>query len=102
MVTLADATADARRLLGDQGVVLEEGPYFFVENAVRAYVHAGSAPLPDELLRVVLFAYGRLIGNPELERQESIGDYSVTHGAPFTGWTLPELVILNRHRRRAL
>lgn len=77
--------------------------YDFVDATVRAYVRAGAGDvLPDDLRRVVVSSCARLVRNPELVRSESIGDYSVTHGAPFTGWTLPELAILNRYRRRAL
>lgn len=51
-----------------------------------------------ELAAVIVTAAARLLMNPTGNRRESAGDYDV---APFVdGWTLPELAVLHRHRRR--
>ena len=54
----------------------------------------------DDLAAVVLMAAGRIYVNPTHTQQETIDDYTVRHAA-FTGWTLPELAVLNTYRRRA-
>lgn len=75
----------------------------FVTATVMGYVRGrgftGDVPA-DDLALVIIASAARLVGNPDLTRSETIGDYSVTPGA-FLGWTLPELAILNRHRKRA-
>ncbi|MGC4960083.1 hypothetical protein [Gordonia sp. DT101] len=70
---------------------------------VRAYTRdrgfSGDQPAPD-LDAVVLTSTARLAANPENLRSEKIGDYEVQRQV-IDGWTLPELAILNRYRRRA-
>lgn len=55
-------------------------------------------PDSDELAAVIVSACARQVTNPTAERQESIGDYS--HRPHPPGWTLPELTVLHRYRRR--
>lgn len=75
----------------------------FVLATVEAYTRGrgfvAGEPGPDVAL-VVIASTARLVSNPDLKRSEKIGDYEVTPGA-FLGWTLPELAILHRYRRRA-
>ena len=54
----------------------------------------------DDLAAVVLTSTGRMYTNPAHTQQETIDDYTVRY-AGFTGWTLPELAVLNTYRRRA-
>ncbi len=54
----------------------------------------------DDLAAVILTSAGRTYVNPAHTQQETIDDYTVRHAA-FTGWTLPELAVLNTYRRRA-
>ncbi len=54
----------------------------------------------DDLAAVILTSAGRTYVNPAHTVQETIDDYTVRH-AGFTGWTLPELAVLNTYRRRA-
>ncbi len=65
---------------------------------------AGFGPITgapgDDLAAVVLMAAGRIYVNPTHNQQETVDDYTVRHAA-FTGWTLPELAVLNTYRRRA-
>lgn len=75
---------------------------------VRAYVRdrgfTGAEP-GDDLAAVIIASCARLTDNPSMipERATAIDDYSETvKRAVFTGWTLPELAILHRHRKRAL
>ncbi|MGZ5406119.1 MAG: DUF6093 family protein, partial [Nocardioides sp.] len=43
----------------------------------------------------------RLVGNPEHTVEQTTGPFSIRHGI-FIGWTLPELAILHRYRKREL
>lgn len=54
----------------------------------------------DDLAAVIITSTARLVGNPTLARSVAIDDYSSNLGA-FVGWTLPELAVLNRYRKRA-
>ncbi|ATD70354.1 MULTISPECIES: hypothetical protein [Gordonia] len=70
---------------------------------VRAYTRgrgfSGDQPAPD-VETVILTSTARLAANPENLRAEKIGDYEVQRQV-IDGWTLPELAILGRYRRRA-
>lgn len=52
----------------------------------------------DDVAAVVLMAAARLIANPE-QLPYDVGGTSIRGG--FTGWSLAELFVLNRYRRRA-
>lgn len=52
----------------------------------------------EDLAAVITTATGRLVANPEQSRY-GVGSVQVYSG--FTGWSLPELFILNRYRKRA-
>ncbi|CAJ1504170.1 hypothetical protein [[Mycobacterium] holstebronense] len=54
----------------------------------------------DELSSVILSASARLLMNTAGLQQEAMGALQVRYGDAF-GFTLPELMVLNRHRRRA-
>ena len=54
----------------------------------------------DDLAAVVLTSAARIYVNPTHNQQETVDDYTVRYAA-FNGWTLPELAVLNTHRRRA-
>ncbi|CAN5565205.1 hypothetical protein BH10ACT10_BH10ACT10_19170 [soil metagenome] len=58
----------------------------------------------DDLALVIVASTARLTANPLMLTQQSsaIDDHSSTvRQAVFVGWTLPELAILHRYRRRA-
>lgn len=60
----------------------------------------GFAPEPaDDLAAVILTATARLVSNPAQLTREELDGYTVT--GSFSGFTLPEQMILNRYRRRA-
>ncbi len=71
---------------------------------VRAYTRGQGFPepddgtLPDDLAAVVVTATARLVTNPAQLEREHAGEY-VAVGS-FAGWTLPELAVLHRYRRR--
>lgn len=52
----------------------------------------------EDLAAVITTATARLVANPEQSRY-GVGSVQVYSG--FTGWSLPELFILNRYRKRA-
>ena len=53
----------------------------------------------DQIAAVITTAAARLVANPE-QLPTDVGSVSIRGG--FTGWTLAELCVLNRHRKRAL
>lgn len=85
-------------------VSLAEQHLPLVVEFVRAYTRDrgfDTAGVPnDALAAVIVSATARLVTNPEQSERVTVGDYSEAF-ATFAGWTLPELVVLNRYRRRA-
>jgi len=53
----------------------------------------------DDLLAVIITATARLVLNPTHTVSESVGSYAHRPGT-LEGWTLPELAVLHRYRRR--
>lgn len=52
---------------------------------------------------VVIAVAARILANPEqIQQREQIGPYSYFKGEGFKGFTLVELAVLNRYRKRAL
>ncbi|MFT4395790.1 hypothetical protein ACLTEW_12735 [Gordonia lacunae] len=98
---------DVLALLGRPGdtelVTIAQQAQQVVTAQVRAYTRdrgfSGDQPAPD-LDTVILTSTARLVANPENLRSEKIGDYEVQRQV-VEGWTLAELAILNRYRRRA-
>ena len=77
-----------------------------VEQMVRAYVRDNGFDDPgnqprDDLAAVIVSSCARLVSNPEHNVSVQLAGYSVRPGI-FNGWTLPELAILHRYRKRAL
>ena len=61
-----------------------------------------SDPKPEpawDLRRVILSAAGRSLANPQSLKQYSAGDYSETPSV-LTSWSLPEIAVLHRYRKR--
>jgi hypothetical protein len=55
-----------------------------------------------DIRAVILSASARLLSNPRgLLYDETVGPESVSYRSAFTGWTVAELVTLNRYRERA-
>ncbi len=72
---------------------------------VRGYTRGrGFDPVTGEpaadLSLVIIASTARLMTNPEHTISEQILDYAIRRGV-FAGWTLPELAVLHRYRRRA-
>lgn len=57
------------------------------------------APEPD-IGAVIITASARLYENPQGVVSQAMGPLAVEHGQ-FTGWTVAELIVLNRYRERA-
>lgn len=55
----------------------------------------------DDLAAVIVAAASRLVVNPEQVERYQLADYAETP-VRFVGWTLAELAVLNRYRKRAL
>lgn len=97
--------ADFLGAAGDSTAVERAGAHLPVVSAmVYAYTHGNGFdetgnPAPD-LAAVIIASTARSVRNPEHNVTAGIDDYSVRYGI-FDGWTLPELAILHRYRRRA-
>ena len=90
---------------GDPTVVAQAEAHLpIVRTFVAAYVRdvGFTAGVENDALgAVVVSACARLVTNPSQARQYAAGDYSESPGL-LNGWTLPELAVLHRYRRRAL
>lgn len=52
---------------------------------------------------VILMVGSRILANPEqIQVREQVGPYTMFKGAGFSGFTLVELSVLNRYRKRAI
>jgi len=89
---------------GDSGLLaLAEEHLPVVTAMVKGYVRGRgfTAGQPaDDLALIIVSSTARLTANPQMTTEEAIDDYS-RRQAIFTGWTLPELAVLNNYRRRA-
>lgn len=57
----------------------------------------------DGVEEVIMSAAARILANPEqISVREQIGPYTYYRGEGFNGFTLVELAVLNRYRKRAL
>ena len=54
----------------------------------------------DDIAAVIVSATARSVANPEHTISQETGPFSIRQGI-FQGWTLPELAILHRYRKRA-
>lgn len=105
-VEVVDAKADVAALMGqpdnpDLIAVIDKALttiYQLVSAYTRGNGFVGGVPNP-ELRAVIRTATARLTANPE-QVASTVG--GVTTGAGFNGWSLAELAVLNRYRKRAL
>ncbi|MGV9827012.1 hypothetical protein [Gordonia sp. NPDC003429] len=101
----APTGADVAAFLG-QGddetlVALADQHVTIVAAMVRSFTRGNGfvdAEPNDELAAVITVAAARLTANPE-QIATTTGSVAVNGG--FTGWTLAELFVLNRYRKRA-
>lgn len=75
-----------------------------ITTMVKAYVRGGAGwESNDELDAVIVTSTARLITNPgQIPIDQSTGDFGQSLRGAFTGWTLAELAVLNRYRKRAI
>ena len=105
-VEVTDAKADVAALMGqpdnpDLVAVIDqalETIYQLVSAYTRGNGFTGGVPNP-ELRAVIRTATARLTANPE-QVASTVGGVTVAGG--FNGWSLAELAVLNRYRKRAL
>lgn len=71
---------------------------------VRAYVRGGAGWEPNEELEaVIVTAAARMVTNPgQLPIDLTTGAFGQSIRGAFQGWTLAELFVLNRYRKRAM
>ena len=74
-----------------------------VEGYTRGNHKDTSGNLRNGLESVVLTVSARIAANPgQIVARDSAGEFSRSRGAGFTGFTLAELAVLNRYRKRAI
>ncbi len=86
------------------GTALAQEHLPVVTAMVKAYTHGrgwdeNDEPA-DELAYVIISSTARSVSNPEHVELDVTGPFT-RRAARFTGWTLAELAILHRYRRRA-
>jgi len=71
---------------------------------VKAYVRGGTDwEANEELEAVIVTAAARMVSNPgQLPTDVTAGPFSQSIRGAFGGWTLAELFVLNRYRKRAM
>ncbi|KUI27756.1 hypothetical protein [Mycobacterium sp. GA-2829] len=71
---------------------------------VRAYVRGGPGwESNEELDAVIVTASARMVSNPSgIAHDATAGQFTQSVRGAFQGWTLAELFVLNRYRRRAM
>lgn len=86
----------------DTALVALAGQHVTIVTAMaRAYTRGngfGAAEPNDEIAAVITTATARLVANPE-QINTTTGSVAINGG--FTGWTLAELFVLNRYRKKA-
>jgi len=100
--------ADVAAFLGKSGdaatFALADEHLPIVAEMVKAYTRDNgfTAGDPgDDLAAVIVSSCARLVANPEHTISQVTGPFAIRQGI-FNGWTLPELAILHRYRKRAL
>ena len=82
---------------------LAEAAIPIVTTMVKAYVRGtGTGWEPNEELEaVIVTAAARLVSNPgQLAVDQTAGPFMQSLRGGFTGWTITELAVLNRYRKR--
>ncbi|WP_347957093.1 hypothetical protein [Gordonia aichiensis] len=100
-----DVAAFLGKATDPTAVSLAEQHIPIVEAMARAYTRGrgfdDDGPY-DDVGAVITTASARLMTNPgQLAGDRSAGPYSESVRGGFTGWTLAELFVLNRYRRKA-
>ena len=91
----------------DETVVALAGEQLPIVTAMaRAYTRGegftGGDP-NDDIGAVITTATARLVTNPgQLGHDSTAGPFSESIRGGFNGWSLPELFVLNRYRKRAM
>lgn len=110
MVPTPPLPEDVASFLGrgdDSTVVALAGQHLpVVTEMVKGYVRGRgfdeTSGFPSEdLAAVIISSCARLVSNPEHATYQQLGTFSIRQGT-FAGWTLPELAVLHRYRKRAL
>ena len=105
MTPVADDVAAALGRPGDAALLALATVHLrSVTALVTAYTRGkgftGAEPA-DDLAEVIIAACARVVTNPSSTIEQAAGPFS-NKPAVFNGWTLPELAVLNRYRKRAL
>lgn len=105
MPTAYDVAAYLGRDVDDKFFELTEAHLPVVTQMVRAYTRdrgfdATTGDPGVDVAAVILSVCARTVSNPMMVRSESVDDFSIDRTVVL-GWTLAELAILNRHRKRA-
>ena len=76
------------------------------EAMVAAYCrgkHKRKGEYREGVFEVILTVAARILANPgQISRRDAVGVVSIQRGVGFQGFTLVELAVLNRYRKRAV
>lgn len=105
MPTAHDVAAYLGRDVDDKFIEITEAHLPVVTLMIRAYTRdrgfdAATGDPRVDVAAVILSVCARTVSNPMMVRSESVDDFSVDRTVVL-GWTLAELAVLNRHRKRA-
>lgn len=100
---------DLVQFTGTQGPNAEDQAataLMMAEGLIDAYCrgkHKSAWGLRPGVEAVLTTVAARILANPEqIQVREQVGPYSSLKGAGFSGFTLVELAVLNRYRKRAI
>ncbi|GAA4754046.1 hypothetical protein GCM10023217_26970 [Gordonia alkaliphila] len=107
---MAPSGQDVAAFLGKEtdpgAVALAEQHVQIVTAMARAYTRgrgfSAAGDPSEDVAAVITTATARLVTNPgQLAYDQSAGQFSTSVRDSFAGWTLAELFVLNRYRRKA-
>ena len=104
LLTILGYEADSKRLAMADEHLATVSVFVYGYTRGRGFELGGfpsdPTPVPQwDLKRVILSAAARSLANPQSLKQYAAGDYSETPSV-LTSWTLPEIAVLHRYRRR--
>lgn len=95
------AAATGKHVEAQALAAIEEATAYVAAYTRFTHLNASGQPRPG-IKEVVRSVAARIVANPAgVQTREQIGQYSYFVGEGFTGFTLGEIAILNRYRKRA-
>lgn len=100
LIEFTGATGPNVKKQAEQALAMANG---LVEAYTRGRHKSPAGELRPGVSAVVVAVAARILANPEqIQVREQIGPYTMLRGPGFSGFTLAELAVLNRYRKRAI